>query len=85
MEKLSFGDTATLANNQKYTCFSNFVVDGKDYVFLMNHEQQIVKIAEQQLVDGQLALRMIKDEPTKQKLLKLFKEHFVESVISKVE
>lgn len=85
MEKLSFGDVATLSNNKKYTCFYNLVVDGKDFVFLMGHEQDIVKIAEQQLINDELSLRIVNDEQTKERLLKLYKQHFVDDVISKVE
>jgi len=85
MEKLNFGDTATLANGKKYTCFSNLVVDNKDYAFLMSHDQGTVKIAEQQLIDDELSLKIIKDEQTKQKLLNMYKKHFVDTVIDKVE
>lgn len=85
MEKLSFGDTAILSNNQQYTCFSNLIVDGKDYAFLMGHEQGLIKIAEQQLINGELSLKIVNDEETKQKLLKLYQNHFVDAVANKVE
>lgn len=86
MKKLSFGETAILANNEEYTCFANLVKDGKDYVFLMSHtEPSVVKIARQNLVDGELSLTLIKDETLKKELLKMYKDFFANSVADLVE
>ena len=81
MEKLSFGETATLANDEEYTCFSRIEKDGKDYVFLMSNTEPVsVKIAEQNLVDDELTLTMVSDVETKKELLKIYKKSFAGSV-----
>ena len=81
MEKLSFGETATLANNEEYTCFSRIERDGKDYVFLMSNTEPVaVKIAEQHLVNDELTLTMVSDVETKRELLKIYKNSFADSV-----
>jgi len=81
MEKLSFGVTATLANNEEYTCFSRIEKDGKDYVFLMSNTEPVtVKIAEQHLVDNELTITMVSDAETKKELLKIYKNSFADSV-----
>jgi len=86
MKKLSFGETATLSNNEQYTCFSKIEKDGKDYVFLMSHtEPTVVKIAVQNLVDGELSLTMVKDDKTKKELLKIYKDNFADSIAKMVE
>ncbi len=86
MEKLKFGETAILANNEEYTCFSNVEYENNTYAFLMSHTQPvIVKIVRQNLVDGNLSLTIVKDEELKKKLLKLYKDYFANSVESLVE
>ena len=70
MEKLCFGETATLANDEEYTCFSRIEKDGKDYVFLMSNTEPVsVKIAEQNLINDELTLTMVSDVETKKELL----------------
>ena len=86
MEKLKFGETAILANNEEYTCFSNVEYENNTYAFLMSHTQPVtVKIARQNLVDGNLSLTIVKNEELKKKLLNLYKEYFANSVESLVE
>lgn len=86
MEKLSFGETATLANNEEYTCFSRIEKDGKDYVFLMrNTEPVVVKIAEQNLVNDELILTMVSNVETKKELLKIYKNSFASSVERRID
>ena len=85
MEKLTFGDTATLASNKQYTCFANVILEGKDYAFLLDHETERVKIAEQVMKDGNLSIKIVNDEETKHKVLDIYKNHFVNDIISKVD
>jgi hypothetical protein len=86
MEKLGFGETAILDNNEEYTCFANVVFEGETYAFLMSHTQPVVvKIARQNLIDGVLSLTIIKDEAKKKKIVKLYMEYFPKSIESLVE
>ena len=86
MEKLRFGETAILANNEEYTCFSNVEYENNTYAFLMSHTQPVVvKIARQNLIDGNLSLTIVKNEELKKKLLNLYKDYFANSVESLVE
>lgn len=86
MEKLKFGETAILANSEEYTCFANVEYEDNSYAFLMSHTQPvIVKIARQNLVDGNLSLTIVKNEELKKNLLKLYKEYFANSIESLVE
>mgnify|MGYP003305793128 CR=1 FL=1 len=63
-----------------------FEYENNTYAFLMSHTQPvIVKIARQNLVDGNLSLTIVKDEELKKKLLKLYKDYFANSVESLVE
>lgn len=75
MKKLEIGDTATLANNQQYTCLANITKDDLDYALLVqNINPPVIKIARQFIVDDALNIAIIKDETLKKELFNIFKE-----------
>ena len=59
------------------------VKDGNDYVFLMSYiEPVVVKIAKQNLVDGELSLSIVKNEETKKELLKIYQDFWLKLLLN---
>ena len=75
MEKLKFGEIATLDDGKEYICFFEVEENGNNYVFLISNEKPIkVRFAKQTLNNNELNLEMISDQSLKEHLLDLFEE-----------
>jgi len=86
MGKLQFGQTAFLDNDEKYTCIANIEKDDKDYVFLISLKKPpVIKVARQDLENGNLFLTIIKDENKKNELLRIYKEKYGKNITGRVE
>ena len=77
MEKLNIEEIVVLEDDSEYTCFANFIVQGKDIVFLINNlKPSEIKFAEQILENGELQLRIIDDTKEKDYLLSVYKNKY---------
>ena len=75
MEKLEFGETAVLENNKEYVVFGQLEENEKDYVYLVTTSKPLeVRFASQEVVDGELMLKMVEDQEEKEHLLQKFQK-----------
>ena len=73
MEKLEFGEVAVIDNGKEYIVFQTLEKDGKDYVYLVSNFKPLeVKFAVQEIVDGELLLRVVESQEEKEQLLEEF-------------
>lgn len=73
MEKLEFGETAVLENGKEYVVFGTTEENDKEYVYLVTTSKPLeVRFATQQIIDGELMLKMVEDQEEKEHLLETF-------------
>lgn len=73
MEKLEFGETAVLENGKEYVVFGTAEENDKEYVYLVTTSKPLeVRFATQQIIDGELMLKMVEDQEEKEHLLETF-------------
>ena len=76
MEKLTFGETAVLDNGKEYICFSQVIDNGEDYVYLVSNFKPVeVCFAKQEIVDGNLVLKLVNNQEKKEHLLELLQNN----------
>lgn len=74
MEKLEFGEVAVVDNGKEFIVFKTLEKNNKSYVFLVSNSKPLeVKFATQEIVNGELLLKIVEDQEEKLELMEDFK------------